>query len=122
MKHKTLVIANISILLCMASSIYATIVWDGETLNEWPAEAFPERQHSHKVLTKVTSTTTGLGIYASPKGVYTGLTLLVDFSDNSAVFTKQEVWNWLNQPGFYVNNCDDSIRDYYLDVSRTIRL
>ncbi len=55
--------------------------------------------------------------YSSPKGKIYGLTLLVDFSDQAAPVTKEEISDWLNKEGFNRDGCNGSVRDYYLDVS-----
>jgi len=117
MKHVCAMMIAVLLVVCAEIPVHATIVWKGQAVEEWPTEAFPERTKAHKHLAKATSTTTGLGFYASPKGAYKGLTLLVDFSDNPATFTKAEVLDWLNKPGFTGNGCEGSVRDFYLDVS-----
>lgn len=55
--------------------------------------------------------------YSAPKGKIYGLTLLVDFSDQQAPVTVEEISDWLNKEGFNRDGCKGSVRDYYLDVS-----
>lgn len=86
----------------------AVIVWEGEIVDHWPEEpakpfALAEVGNIHR--------------YPSPKGEIWGLTVLVDFSDQSPAFTKDEVEEWLNLNGFDRFDCNGSVRDYYFDVS-----
>lgn len=50
-------------------------------------------------------------------GVVKGLTVLVKFPDQDEVLSKDEVYNYLNQPGYSVNGNNGSVHDYYYDVS-----
>lgn len=61
--------------------------------------------------------TSGMNYFARPKGVFHGLTLLVDFSDQPAVRKVQEVDDWLNKLGFNVDGNNGSVRDFFLDIS-----
>jgi M6 family metalloprotease-like protein len=98
----------------LASAPLADIVWDGKRVPAWPPEAFPERAMAAR--TQATSTGFG-GFYPSPKGVVRGVALLVDFSDDPAPVTKQNIDDWLNKKGFSAGGASGSVRDYYLEVS-----
>lgn len=101
--------------LLLAGTARADIVWKGARLDAWPREALqaPVRLGTGAARASAAEA----GHYPSPKGKVYGLTLLVDFSDNPAPFTKEEISDWLNKPGFARDGCNGSIRDYYLDVS-----
>lgn len=43
--------------------------------------------------------------------------MIVDFSDSPAKFTREQVDDWLNKPGFAMGTTKGSVRDYYLEVS-----
>jgi M6 family metalloprotease-like protein len=94
----------------------ADIVWNGERVDSWPAQALQAQSTTAPAAGRAAATTSS-GHYPSPKGTVYGLTLLIDFSDNPAPFTKDEISDWLNKPGFNRNGCNGSVRDYYLDVS-----
>jgi|GEM_PF-1326290 len=51
-------------------------------------------------------------------GAFVGITLLVDFSDDTATMAQAEIDNYLNQTSGYNGfGCNGSIREYYNDVS-----
>ena len=102
--------------MCMVVAASADIVWKGQRVDSWPPQALQARSDVGTAAGRA-SATAASGHYLSPKGVVYGLTLLVDFSDNPAPFTKDEIGDWLNKPGFARNGCNGSVRDYYLDVS-----
>ncbi len=104
------------LVLIFPSFLFADIVWQGKRVGAWPAEAMPSSKANAHYLAKTTATTTS-SHYAAPKGKIYGLTLLVDFSDNTAPFTTSEISDWLNKEGFDRDGCNGSVRDYYLDVS-----
>jgi len=94
----------------------ADIVWKGRRVDAWPSEALQASIKAGKGGARAAAAMTGH--YPSPKGKVYGLTLLVDFSDSPAPFTKAEISDWLNKPGFSRDGCNGSVRDYYLDVSK----
>jgi len=98
-------------------STSADIVWDGKRVDAWPPEARRTAVGPGKVAGRALAAAQ-TGHYPSPKGKVYGLTLLVDFSDSPAPFTKDEISDWLNKPGFSRDGCNGSVRDYYLDVSK----
>lgn len=105
-----------SALVLIAGAASADIVWNGRRVAAWPAEALvAPTAPSHIAARSLAATRSGF--YPSPKGKVYGLTLLVDFSDSPAPFTKDEIADWLNKPGFARDGCNGSVRDYYLDVS-----
>ncbi|HHX15396.1 MAG TPA: M6 family metalloprotease domain-containing protein [Fibrobacter sp.] len=101
----------------LVASTSADIVWKGKRVSEWPAEALPEMTNQKSILAKTTVTETGMGLYPRPTGVVKGLTLVIDFSDQPAPASLQDVDDWLNKPGFNKNGCNGSVRDYYKDAS-----
>jgi M6 family metalloprotease-like protein len=94
-------------LATLAPPAAAVIVWEGKIVQRWPEQPTP-------ALAEVKD----INLYPSPKGEVWGLTLLVDFSDQSPAFTKAEVEEWLNQTGFQGSGCNGSVRDYFSDVSQ----
>ena len=100
----------------LAGSAWADIVWNGKRVSAWPPEALQTPGKADKVAARAQASAES-GHYPSPKGKVYGLTLLVDFSDSPAPFTKDEISDWLNKPGFSRDGCNGSVRDYYLDVS-----
>jgi len=97
----------------LQTAAFSDIVWNGKQVAAWPAEALrPPVAVAARSLA-----TANASHYPSPKGKVYGLTLLVDFSDAPAPFTKDEISDWLNKPGFNRDKCNGSVRDYYLDVS-----
>ena len=60
------------------------------------------------------------GLYQHPKGNVYGLTLLIDFSDATPAFTKDDIDAWLNQKGYNQGGLNGSVRDYYLDESNGV--
>lgn len=93
----------------------ADIVWNGVRVDAWPEEALHPVPAAGAFAAR--SAAVRVGKYPSPKGKVYGLTLLVDFPDNPAKFTKAEIGDWLNKEGFNRDGCKGSVRDYYLDVS-----
>lgn len=87
------------------------IVWDGQVVSAWPAEARPSAPATARVATA------NLGLYPHPQGLVYGLTLLIDFADASPAFTKQQVDAWLNQQGYSEAGLNGSVRDYFADQS-----
>jgi M6 family metalloprotease-like protein len=91
----------------------ALIVWDGKIVTEWPDESRP-------FLSKTRSSSDaskGFGFYSRPSGKIYCLTMIVDFSDETAKFTNEQVDKWLNEPGYSEGVCNGSVRDYYYDCS-----
>ena len=99
-----------------AGSASADIVWNGKRVDAWPAEALVSSVAALPGAARSLAAARS-GHYPSPKGTVYGLTLLVDFSDSPAPFTKNEMSDWLNKEGFNRDGCKGSVRDYYLDVS-----
>lgn len=101
----------LSLLVAAAS---ADIVWNGKRVAAWPPEAFPERV----VAGRTAASTQGFGgFYPHPKGKIYGVVLLVDFSDDPAPVTKQNIEDWLNKEGFNGGGCSGSVRDYFMEIS-----
>lgn len=112
---------------CLAAALsntaFADIVYQGKRVQAWPAEAITKFDNTRGAQT-VSGTSmnrapaaTEKSHYSAPKGKIYGLTLLVDFSDQPAPVTKDEISDWLNKEGFNRDGCNGSVRDYYLDVS-----
>jgi len=103
------------IFFCLFSPAYPIIVWEGKIVPEWPDQLqgrLAKRSESSGSLS-----TDGLGFYPNPKGTIYGLTMIVDFSDQPAVFTEQQVTDWLNKPGFSMGGTRGSVRDYFYECS-----
>ena len=89
----------------------ATIVWEGHEVTAWPdlPIAAPGSGAQFAVNTP---------LFPHPSGVVHGLTILVDFSDQPAAYTKADVEAWLNEKGFNGFGLKGSIRDYFLGQSQ----
>lgn len=113
MLHRFMILITITGLFFPAFSL---IVWEGRIVPEWPDQHLA-------ALGKGTAgsppaeTPSGFGFYSAPKGTIYGLTMIVDFSDKTAVFTVDQVKAWLNSPGYSAGGCNGSVRDYYYDCS-----
>lgn len=102
------------LLSLLAVGASADIVWKGKRVVAWPPEAFPERM----VASRAAATPQSFGgFYPHPKGKIYGVVLLVDFSDDPAPVTKQNIEDWLNKEGFSGGGCSGSVRDYFLEIS-----
>lgn len=106
--------------LCGVS--FADIVYQGKRVQAWPAEAITKFDNTRgarvqSALSPKFAPAAEKSHYSAPKGKIYGLTLLVDFSDQPAPVTKEEISDWLNKEGFNRDGCNGSVRDYYLDVS-----
>ena len=92
----------------------ALIVYQGKIVPAWPnirgpalaASPSGERQNAP-----------GDSFFPRPSGTVKGLTLLVDFSDQSGAFSAEEISDWLNLEGYSRFGCNGSVHDYYYDVS-----
>lgn len=96
----------------LASAAHATILWEGREVAEWPDQHLSALGKS-----SAGSRPPAAGFYPAPKGIVYGLTMIVDFSDSPAKFTREQVDDWLNKPGFVMGSTKGSVRDYYLEVS-----
>jgi M6 family metalloprotease-like protein len=96
----------------LAPAVHATIIWEGREVAEWPDQHLTALGKS-----SAGSMPSTAGFYPAPKGIVYGLTMIVDFSDSPAKFSKQQVDDWLNKPGFVMGTTKGSVRDYYLEVS-----
>lgn len=111
------------LVVALCGTSFADIVYQGKRVQAWPDEAITKFDNSRGAW-KNSGTTSVMfappmekSHYSSPKGKIYGLTLLVDFSDQAAPVTKEEISDWLNKEGFNRDGCNGSVRDYYLDVS-----
>lgn len=96
----------------MASGVHARIMWEGKEVAEWPDQRLYALGKS-----SAGSAPAAAGFYPALKGIVYGLTMIVDFSDSPAKFTRQQIDDWLNKPGFTMGSTKGSVRDYYLEVS-----
>jgi M6 family metalloprotease-like protein len=92
----------------------ATIVWEGKEVAAWPdlpqiSTITPKGEAQLAVSTPS---------FPHPSGVVRGLTILVDFSDQPAAYSKADVDAWLNQEGFNGFGLKGSVRDYFFGQSR----
>jgi len=95
----------------------ATILYKGQIVPSWPNIAGPALGYA-PVAGQMNSP--GTGFFPHPTGTLKGLTLLVDFSDQSGAFTQQEISDWLNLKGFSRFGCNGSVHDLYYDMSNGI--
>lgn len=91
------------------TSASALIVWNGAIVSEWPEQPAPFLRK-----TAASTPAKGFGFYPQPCGKIYCLTMIVDFSDEPAKFTVQQVDEWLNDSGADGNG---SVRDYYYECS-----
>lgn len=97
--------------LSFTSPAQATIVWEGKEVRAWP--------DLPSVAPPAGAAFAGSKpLFPHPSGAVHGLTILVDFSDQAAAYTKDDVDGWLNQKGFTGFGLKGSVRDYYLGQSR----
>jgi len=110
-----------SLVLALNSSSFADIVYQGKRVQAWPSDAITKFDNTRGVLRAPgmlrAPAATEKSHYSAPKGKIYGLTMLVDFSDQQAPVTVDEISDWLNKEGFNRDGCKGSVRDYYLDVS-----
>ena len=88
----------------------ATIVVDGKTVSAWPDL---EPSAPAPGIAFDTVGTPGIKLFPHPTGVVLGLTILVDFSDQTGAYSKTEIDAWLNTKGYAKFGLTGSIRDYY---------
>lgn len=91
----------------------ATIVWEGKEVAAWPDLPSPSAVPKNGAQFAQENAP----LFPHPSGVVHGLTILVDFSDQAAAYTKADVDAWLNQEGFTGFGLKGSVRDYYLGQS-----
>src|SRR6478735_7304478 len=101
-------------LTTLAGSAHATIVVNGKAVPAWP-DLEPREPPSGIAFDKIGASAAML--FPHPSGVLRGLTLLVDFSDQEAAYSKTEVDAWLNTQGYNQFGLSGSVRDYYLKQS-----
>lgn len=110
-----------SLVLALTSSSFADIVYQGKRVQAWPSDAITKFDNTRGALRAPgmlrAPAATEKSHYSAPKGKIYGLTMLVDFSDQQAPVTVDEISDWLNKEGFNRDGCKGSVRDYYLDVS-----
>jgi M6 family metalloprotease-like protein len=94
----------------------ALIVWEGKIVTEWPDQQITSLEKG-TTSSSIEAATGGFGFYSHPKGTVYGITMIVDFSDQAAKFTKDQVNDWLNKPGFTMGTTKGSVRDYYFECS-----
>src|SRR6188768_3196111 len=101
-------------LATLAGRAQATIVVDGKTVSAWP-DLEPSEPPPGIAFDVVGAP--GIKLFPHPSGVLLGLTILVDFSDQSGAYSKAEIDAWLNTKGYDRFGLSGSIRDYYLKQS-----
>jgi len=115
MPNRSVLLRSTIVLGALVSSIarpaQATIVWEGKEVRAWPD--LPIVAPPAGAALAVSKP-----LFPHPSGSVVGLTILVDFSDQSAAYTKDDVDAWLNQKGFTGFGLKGSVRDYYLGQSR----
>lgn len=99
----------------LPSSARATIVWEGREVPAWPDLPAPGATATGG--TRFVGAPSGINLFPHPSGVVRGLTILIDFSDKSSAYSKEEIEAWLNQTGYTKFGLKGSIRDYYFKQS-----
>jgi M6 family metalloprotease-like protein len=97
--------------LSLAAPARATIVWEGREVAAWPDVPVDVARSGAQLAVSTP-------LFPHPSGVVRGLTILVDFSDQAAAYSKADVEAWLNQEGFTGFGLDGSVRDYFLGQSQ----
>ena len=100
-----------ALLSLSAGRAQATIVWEGREVAAWPD--LPSSADAGNVVHALLPA----HAFPHPSGVVHGLTILVDFSDQSSAYDKTEIEAWLNQAGYQKFGLTGSVRDYYLAQS-----
>jgi M6 family metalloprotease-like protein/MYXO-CTERM domain-containing protein len=115
-RSRSTVVASLLALAALSRSApsQATIVWEGKEVSAWPdlpaAAAAPAASGAQ--LAQLSTQ-----LFPHPSGLVRGLTILVDFSDQAAAYTKTDVMGWLNETGFDGFGLSGSVRDYYFGQS-----
>jgi M6 family metalloprotease-like protein len=93
----------------------ATIVWEGKEVAAWPdlPPPLPVEAKGGAQFAEA-----NVPLFPHPSGVVRGLTILVDFSDQAAAYSKADVDAWLNQEGFIGFGLKGSVRDYFFGQSQ----
>lgn len=92
----------------------AIIVWDGKIVPAWPEEV----QYSALAKSSASSTSsTPFGFFPRPRDTTYGVVMIVDFSDQAAKFTKEQVNDWLNKKGYSSTYASGSVNDYFSQIS-----
>jgi M6 family metalloprotease-like protein len=113
MKHaRTYFICMLGILI-FSQPAQALIVWNGKIVPAWPKEA----QHAAFGKKSVSSPTAPFGFFPRRLGTMYGAVMIVDFSDQTAKFTKEQVWDWLNKTDYSSSYANGSVHDYFYQVS-----
>jgi M6 family metalloprotease-like protein len=95
---------------------FSLIVWEGKIVPEWPDQDLAALGKG-TAGSPPAAASPGFGFYSAPKGTIYGLTMIVDFSDQVAAFTVDQVKAWLNSPGYSTGGCKGSVHDFYVDCS-----
>lgn len=97
-----------------AGRAHATIVVNGKEVSAWPD--LEPREPAPGIAFDMVGAP-GIKLFPHPSGVVRGLTILVDFSDQSGAYSKAEIDGWLNTQGYGKFGLTGSIRDYFLKQS-----
>ncbi len=98
-----------------SSHAAATIVYNGREVSAWPDLEQPSTPPAGGAFDVVGAP--GIHLFSHPSGVVHGLTILVDFSDQTGAYSKDEINAWLNTKGYNKFGLTGSVRDYYLQQS-----
>ncbi len=113
MKQKLITLILVLTILFHAHSAHALIVWDGEIVPAWPEEFY------QTALAKRSASTSDApyGFFPHPRDTTFGIVMIVDFSDQTAKFTKEQVNEWLNKKGYSTSYANGSVHDYFFQIS-----
>lgn len=107
-----------ALVVCVAlvQPLYAIIVWEGKIVPAWPDQQ-PQTLKKRAAGSSLDAATGGFGYYPHPTGTIYGITIIIDFSDQPAKFSKEQATDWLNKPGFTMGATNGSVRDYFYACS-----
>jgi M6 family metalloprotease-like protein len=106
------IVSAISVFLLFQTT-NAIIVVDGKIVPAWPQEV----QHSALAKQSAGNPSTPLGFFPHPRDTTYGVVMIVDFSDQQAKFTKEQVNDWLNKKGYSSSYANGSVYDYFNQIS-----
>lgn len=111
-RYSSFVVSVFSVFLLFQTT-NAIIVVDGKIVPAWPQKI----QHSALAKSSAGSTSAPFGFFPHPRDTTYGVVMIVDFSDQPAKFTKDQVNDWLNKKGYSSSYANGSVYDYYYQIS-----
>ena len=97
----------------VVKNVNGVMVETGMTERDMTPSYIAQKRSMSKLKSNMRHSTKG-----TTSGAYTkGLVILVNFSDQSFTYPKNEFYNKLNQPGYSTNGAPGSVKDYFTDNS-----